>query len=149
MPDARFVRFSLRLTQEFKENIVAHVDHLARLRALIDGKVDEQDARRFNFPNRNALVAACMAVNVQTYVPNGKIDMRHHPQVIYYRVCQNCHAVADVPAPDDHSVERYLCAECGAVLVIDHPLDVFGETEEGVDELLEVQRINAGGDPQM
>ncbi|AKR14234.1 hypothetical protein [Dasychira pudibunda nucleopolyhedrovirus] len=145
MPGARFVRFSLRLTQEFKENVVAHVDHLMRLRALIDGKVTSADVRRFGFLSRNALVSACMAVNVQAYAPDATIDMRHQP-TIYFRVCQNCHAVADVPAPDDHSIARYLCAECGAVLVIDHPLDVFGETEEGVNELLEVQRINAGGD---
>ncbi|BBD50602.1 hypothetical protein [Samia cynthia nucleopolyhedrovirus] len=113
MAGARFVRFSLRLTQGYKEDIVAHVHHLARLRALIDGKVTHA-----------------------AHVP---------PKCIYYRVCQNCHAVADVPAFDDHSVARYLCAACGMVLVIDHPLDVFGDTEEGVNELLEVQRINAGG----
>nr|UIX56270.1 HycuOrf-145 hypothetical protein [Hyphantria cunea nucleopolyhedrovirus]UIX56416.1 HycuOrf-145 hypothetical protein [Hyphantria cunea nucleopolyhedrovirus] len=143
---ARFIKFSLRLTQEYKENIVAHIDHLARLRALIDGKVTSAHVHRFGFIDRNALVAACMAVNVQAYMPDGAIDMRVQPNVIYYRLCQNCHAMADVPVPDDHSVARYLCAECGAVLVIDHPLDVFGETEEGVNELFEVQRINAGGD---
>ncbi|AHD25629.1 ac4 [Choristoneura murinana nucleopolyhedrovirus] len=144
MPGARFVRFSLRLTQEFKQNIVAHTDHLSRLRALIDGKVASTDVRRFGFPDRDALVAACMAVNVQAYVPDGTISLQ--PKLIYYRVCQNCNAAADVPAPDDHSIARYLCAECGTPLVIDHPLHVFGETEEGVNELLEVQRINAGGD---
>ncbi|AGR57183.1 hypothetical protein [Choristoneura rosaceana nucleopolyhedrovirus] len=144
MPGARFVRFSLRLTQEYKENIVAHTDHLWRLRALIDGKIASADVRRYGFLHRDALVAACMAVNVQAYVPDGTIRLQ--PKFIYYRVCQNCRAVADVPAPDDHSIARYLCAECGTLLVIDHPLHVFGETEEGVNELLEVQRINAGGD---
>ncbi|QBC76120.1 nesp141 [Neophasia sp. alphabaculovirus] len=144
MASARFIKFSLRVTQGFKENIVADITHLARLRALIDGKVTHTDVHRFGFLNRNALVEACMAVNVQVYVPDGTI--RLNPKTIYFRVCQNCHAVADVPAPDDHSIARYLCAACGMVLVIDHPLDVFGDTEEGVNELLEVQRINAGGD---
>ncbi|AWD33662.1 hypothetical protein [Antheraea proylei nucleopolyhedrovirus] len=143
MGGARFVRFSLRLTQGYKEDIVAHVYHLARLRALIDGKVTHADVRRFGFADRNALVSACMTVNVQAHVPDGMVALP--PKCIYYRVCQNCHAVADVPAFDDHSVARYLCAACGMVLVIDHPLDVFGDTEEGVNELLEVQRINAGG----
>lgn len=147
MPGARFLKFSLRITQGFKENIIAHVEQLARLRALIDHKVSAADVRRFGFDDRNALVSACMAVNVQAYVPDGTIDMRQQPKVIYFRECQHCHALADVPAPDDNSVARYLCAECGMVLVIDHPLHVFGETEEGVNELLEVQRINAGGEP--
>jgi hypothetical protein len=144
MASARFVKFSLRITQNIKENIVADIAHLVRLRALIDGKVTRADVHRFGFMDRNALVSACMAVNLQVYTPNGVVQLP--PRTIYYRMCLHCHAMADVPAPDDHSVARYLCAECGMVLVINHPLDVLGNTEEGVEELLELQRVNGGGE---
>ncbi|AAP29799.1 unknown [Choristoneura fumiferana multiple nucleopolyhedrovirus] len=139
-----FVKFSLRLTRESKENIVAHIGHLSRVRELIDRNVTPADVRRFRFPDRDALLAACMVVNVQAYGADGTIRLQ--PTLIYYRVCRNFRAVADVPAPDDHFIARYLWPECGTPLVIDHPLHVFGDTEEGVNELLEVQRINAGGD---
>nr|AFN21250.1 hypothetical protein Bmnpvindiagp136 [Bombyx mori nucleopolyhedrovirus]WRK23393.1 hypothetical protein [Bombyx mori nucleopolyhedrovirus]WRK24083.1 hypothetical protein [Bombyx mori nucleopolyhedrovirus] len=139
------LKYALRLTRECKENIIPHFDHLTRLRDLIDGMIKNEDVQRFNRINRNDLISACMQINVQTYMPNATIDMRKQPNCIYFRICQYCHLEADVPSPDDHSVYRYLCVACGTLLVIDHPLDVFGETEEGVNELFEVQRINAGG----
>ncbi|AGA16160.1 hypothetical protein [Thysanoplusia orichalcea nucleopolyhedrovirus] len=140
------LKYALRLTREYKENIIPHFDNLTRMRNLIDGTVKSDDVSRFNCNDRDELISACVQINVQTYMPNAVIDMRKQPKCVYFRICQNCRLAADVPAPNDHSVLRYLCIGCGTCLVIDDPLDVFGETEEGVNELLQVQRINAGGE---
>ncbi|AAK85570.1 hypothetical protein [Epiphyas postvittana nucleopolyhedrovirus] len=144
MADARFLRFSTRLTEEYKENVVAQIDHLTNLRALINAKTTIANVRRFGFVDRNAFVAACMDVIVHTYASSDdKITLQ--PEQLYFRVCRFCNEIADVPDPDDHSITRYLCAACGTCLVVDNPLNVF--TEDGVQRFMEIQRINAGGEP--
>ncbi|USC25989.1 hypothetical protein [Palpita vitrealis nucleopolyhedrovirus] len=141
------LKYALRITNDFKENIVPHFDHLTELRNLIDISIRNKDVKRFKFNDRNELISACMQINVQTYMPNVLIDIHKQRKYVYFRICQNCQLMANVAAPDDNSVSRYLCTNCGTCLVIDNPIEVFGETEEGVEELLDIQRINAGGDP--
>nr|AFS52020.1 DekiORF143 [Dendrolimus kikuchii nucleopolyhedrovirus] len=86
-----------------------------------------------------------MQINVNHYLPTAVIDMSLEPNYVYYRVCRNCHVAANVASPDDHSVYRYLCAICGTCMVIDHPIHALTDFNEAVDELMEIQRINAGG----
>lgn len=100
---ASLLKYALRLTREYKENIIPHFDHLTRLRDLIDGMIKSEDVQRFNRTNRNDLISACMQINVRTYMPNATIDMRKQPNCIYFRICQYCHLEADVPSPDDRS----------------------------------------------
>ena len=76
---ASLLKYALRLTREYKENIIPHFDHLTRLRDLIDGMIKSEDVQRFNRTNRNDLISACMQINVRTYMPNATIDMRKQP----------------------------------------------------------------------
>lgn len=78
---ASLLKYALRLTQDYKENIIPHFDHLTRLRNLIDGMIKSRDVQRFNRTNRNDLISACMQINVQTYMPNATIDMRKQPKI--------------------------------------------------------------------
>ncbi|AOT85602.1 cyun144 [Cyclophragma undans nucleopolyhedrovirus] len=138
------IKYALRITAEYKENVTPHFDNLRRLRELIEDKITNFDLQRFNC-SRDELVGACMQININSYLPTATIDMRLEPNYVYYRICQNCHTAANVASPDDHSIQRYLCAICGTCLVIDHPIHALTDFHEAVDELMEIQRINAGG----
>lgn len=143
---AALAAFAIAISEPHKENIVPRMDKLIRLRHFLDTKISDADAQRLHCNDRAHLIALCMLINVNTYAPGAVIDLRHEPDLVYYRVCQNCHTAADVHDPDDHSVRRYLCSECGSCLVIDHPLYALDDVNDAAEELMEIQRVNAGGD---
>jgi Viral proteins of unknown function len=143
MNPSALINYSLKLTEEMKENILPRIDKLLVLRMLINNKIRHDDVYRFGFADREELIGAVMKINVDTYLPDADLIHTKNPTYVYFRICQKCHNAADVPLSNDHSVRRYICDFCGMCLVIDDPVQTLGH-EEGIEELLNIQIINSG-----
>lgn len=145
MNRSNLINYSLKLTEKIKENIIPHIDKLILVRKLLNNKIKLNDVYSFGFVDRNELIGIAMNINMEVFLSNANIIHPKNPTYVYYRICQKCHNVADVPSPNDQSVKRYICDFCGACLVIDNPIQVLGQ-DEGIEELMNIQRINVGGE---